>query len=170
MFLQSKGNFKEVTLFSGADIRDDARGFAYFDFDQDGWLDIGVTSPTEPRFRIFRNNLGEIQSSESGSVFLRLVGGNETANPDNEYSAREAYGASVVVTTGDTKRKFQYSCWEGLSSQNSPWMHIGLGSAKQIDKVEIMWPSGKESTHTNLAASSRVTIRERDDKAAVDTN
>lgn len=166
MFLQSEDNFKEVTLFSGADVRDDGRGFSYFDFNQDGWLDLGITSPNEPRFRILRNNLGEMEPSKNRSVSLRFLGGNDNNKPNENFSAREAFGTSIVVTTGDTKRKFQYSCWEGLSSQNSPWMHVGIGTAEKIDRLDVTWPSGRKTTHTDVPASSKLTIRERDGEVA----
>ncbi len=49
-------NFRDVSLVSGADFREDGRGFVYFDYDRDGWLDLGVVSPNRPRFRLLKKS------------------------------------------------------------------------------------------------------------------
>lgn len=161
MFLQRDGNFDDVTLVSGVDFREDGRGYALFDFDRDGFLDIAIMSPNRPRFRIAKNNIGSRQEAKNGFVEVQLVGGQSSAEPSSEWSSRDAYGASVLVTTGETKRLFQLSCGEGLSSQNSNRIHIGLGQLKMIDKIEVRWPSGKNSIRENVAVGERITVFER---------
>ena len=37
LFIQRNGNFDDLTLVSGVDFREDGRGFALFDYDQDGF-------------------------------------------------------------------------------------------------------------------------------------
>lgn len=174
MFLRHAGNYDEVSLISGADFREDGRGFVTFDFDQDGWLDLGVASSNQPRFRVLRNQMKDatvtgsvnsqfkISKSDSAhSACVRLIGGQGSATPTEKWSARDAYGAKLLVTIGNTKRAIQLSCGEGLSSQNSQWLHIGMGGAAQIDQIKITWPSGKTTIHGNIAAGSRTTISEK---------
>jgi hypothetical protein len=160
LFMQGDGNFDDVSLVSGVDFPQDSRSFVLLDFDRDGWLDMGVTSPLRPRFQIFRNAMGDRLNQQGASTFIRLEGGNSTSKSSIEWSARDGYGASLLVTTGETKRAFQYSCNEGLASQNSKWLHVGLGEAKKIDRVEINWLSGKTSFHENLESGKRYVLQE----------
>ncbi|MEL7498149.1 MAG: ASPIC/UnbV domain-containing protein [Planctomycetota bacterium] len=160
LFLRRGGNFKEATLISGADFREDGRGFTLFDFDQDGFMDIGVTSPNHPRFRILKNEIVGERSQQNGRVAIKLVGGQTNAEPSDEWSPRDAYGATILATVGATQRMFQLSLGEGLSGQNSKYVHVGLGSAAKIDSVEIHWPSGKITRETGIPAGQQVTLYE----------
>ena len=85
LFLRRGDNFSDATLISGADFREDGRGFVVFDFDSDGWLDLGVVSPNAPRLRILRNRIPDIQPSDdrplSGMVRINLIGGQTSAKP-----------------------------------------------------------------------------------------
>jgi hypothetical protein len=164
LFLRTHGNYKDVSLVSGADFRQDGRGFVLFDYDNDGWIDIGITSPNEPRFRLLRNQFaempGNVPGRTNGFVSLQLVGGQSSAEPSKEWSPRDPFGATVMVKIGSSNRKHQLSCGEGLSTQNTNRIHIGLGSAPEIDKIEIQWPSGKTTIRENVPAGSRLTIFE----------
>ena len=165
LFMRADGNFKELTLVSGADFREDGRGFVLFDYNNDGWVDVGVTSPNEPRFRILKNRFADLTGkNKSSSISIQLVGGHQSKEPTTEWSPRDPFGATLLVTIGDQKRLFLYSGGEGLSSQNSNWMHIGLGENEKIDRVEIQWPSGKKSVKENLEANSKVRVFENPDE------
>ncbi len=161
LFLQRDGNFDDLTLVSGIDFREDGRGFALFDYDQDGFLDVVVVSPNNPRFRIARNKIGDRQDKKNGFVDIQLVGGHNRAEPTVEWSSRDPIGASVLVTTGTRTRKFQLSCGEGLSSQNSNRIHVGLGSVDTIDRIDVQWPSGKKSSRFDIPSGSQIKILER---------
>ena len=92
---------------------------------------------------------------------IKLVGGQNSTEPSTQWSSRDPFGATVLVTTGETKRMFHLSCGEGLSSQNSKSIHVGLGEVEKIDRVEVNWPSGKKTVRENVAAGERITILER---------
>ena len=150
-------------MVSGVDCREDGRGFVLFDYDKDGWLDLGITSPNAPRFRIAKNRLADFQDTKNSFVEVSLVGGQTDATPTDQWSSRDAFGAKVKATIGDTVRMFQLSCGEGLSIQNAKRIHIGLGQGKKIDKLEVFWPSGKTTTQENVGADTRITIFENPD-------
>ena len=160
LFLRTHGNYKDLSLVSGADFRQDGRGFVLLDYDNDGWIDLGITSPNEPRFRLLRNQYadlpGEVPGRTNGFVSLQLVGGQTSAEPSTEWSPRNPIGATVTVTIGETQRQYLLSGGEGLSSQNTDRIHIGLGAAKSIDRIEAKWPSGKTTIRKNVAAGSRI--------------
>ena len=159
MFLQTSDNFDDVSLVSGADTKADGRGFVLFDFDRDGWIDMGITSPLQPRFQILKNRFNLLDQTNA-SAFVRLQGGNVDAKPTNEFSNRDGIGAKLKVKIADTARAYVRSCGEGLASQNSSWMHISLGQADSIDEIRVLWPSGKETIHRDINAGERVTLFE----------
>jgi hypothetical protein len=160
LFMREDGNYKDLSLVSGIDFREDGRGFALLDYDRDGWLDLGITSPNYPRFRIAKNKMGVQASRENSFVEVTLVGGQESASPSLEWSSREPFGARLLVTCGDEKRMFQLNCGEGVSTQNSKRIHIGMGTCKKIDQVEVIWPSGKRTQHNDILSGSRVELTE----------
>lgn len=160
MFLQRSGNFSDVSLVSGADARQDGRGFALFDYDRDGFVDLLVTSPTSPRLRILRNTLGDQQRSENNYVNLRLSGSNRNPSANLDASNADACGALVEVVAGGKTRVFEETCGEGLSTQNSKWIHIGLGDAKNVESIKVTWPSQKTTVRENIEAGTWLKIVE----------
>lgn len=162
MFMRnSDGNYYEATLPSGVDYRSDGRGFVLLDYDQDNFVDMGIISTTSPRFRLARNRISDIRKEKSNAVFVSLAGGNQTSEPSTEWSSRDGIGAELIVRSGDKTRMFQANCGEGLSSQNSKWIHIGLGDVEKIDEIKVRWPSGKTTIKKDIPAGQRVTLPER---------
>ena len=161
MFLQRSGNFEDATLVSGADFRQDGRGFALLDFDRDGYMDIVTTSPTSPRLRVLRNTLGDQSTAEGNFVNLRLTGGNSEPSASSQWSNSNGCGAMIEVVIDGEKIAFQDSCGEGLSAQNSEWIHVGLGAAEKIESIKVAWPSGKVSLREDVEAGSWLRIEEK---------
>lgn len=163
LFMQADGNYDDLSLVSGVDFLEDGRTIALLDYDGDGWMDMGVCSTASPRFRLMRNQLGDRLPENSAPRYIRveLIGGNETAEPQQEWSSRSGIGAKLMVHRGDTVQMFEHSCGEGLAGQNSAKIHIGFGDTP-IDRIQVTWPSGKQSNVTEFEAGKLVTIRERD--------
>ena len=160
IFFRRDGNYKDYSLVSGADFREDGRGFVLLDFDRDGWIDLGVTSPNHPRFRLVRNTIGD-RATKANFVEIELVGGQTSAVASEEWSPRDAYGATVAVwQNGEQKRMFHLSCGEGLSGVNSKRIHVGMGDVEEIDKLEVTWPSGKKTIREKVGAGQRIKIYE----------
>jgi hypothetical protein len=163
IFMNRDDNFKDLTLVSGVDYREDGRGFALLDYDQDGFMDIAIASPNAPRFRIAKNKMNSASDIASNSfIEVSLIGGQTTKNASHEWSSRDAFGAKVIATIDGTKRAFQLSCGEGLSSQNSKRIHIGMGAAEKIEEIVVHWPSGKETVVKDVLAGKRITIHENE--------
>jgi len=161
MFLNTGDNFKDMTLVSGVDFREDGRGFVLFDYDRDGWLDMGISSPNAPRFRIVKNRMADFQDAKNGFIEVSLIGGQDSATPTTEWSSRDGFGSKVIATIGETKRMFQLNCGEGLSVQNAARIHIGIGTASKVDKLEVLWLSGKTTVRENVESGERITLREK---------
>jgi hypothetical protein len=48
----------------------------------------------------------------------------------------------------------------GYLAQDDPRLHVGLGSATQVDDVTVRWPTGQEESYGRLAADRTHTLVE----------
>ena len=159
-FLNLAGQeFVTLSGVSGVDDPDDPMGFAYLDYDHDGWLDILLATRDRPALELFRNRLGEI-APERKSVAVRFVGGNTSSTPSDQFTARDGYGAKVTLDLGETTIVREHRAGEGWRIQNSPTMLIGIGETDVVPRLSVRWPSGLERTIENVPAGSAVTAYE----------
>ncbi len=126
------GTFKEVGAGAGVDNDLDGRGVAVGDLDNDGRLDFYQTNANQPAL-LYHN----VTPSAGNWVALKLIG--KTSN-------RDAIGARVTLTVDGETWLREVNGGNGYSSSSTTRLHIGLGSAKKISKVEIRWPNGKIET------------------------
>ena len=78
-------------------------------------------------------------------------------------SNRSAIGARVAVevSTATGSRTIHRAVNSGTSFGDSPLeLHIGLGGAKSISKVEVQWPTGKTSIWRGLTLDGAFRLRE----------
>ncbi len=157
--LKSAEGFTDLSLVSGVDCREDARSFAMLDYDGDGWLDIALMSTNAPRFRLFRNRIGELTNAAGSVLVVRLEGGNHTPNAGTQ-SNRDAVGAQLTAVTSTGRRIFRRSLGEGFASQNAAAIRVTLAPSEELRELQIKWPGGKQSTHRPDPGVSALTIRE----------
>lgn len=136
------GTFTDVGWLQGADLDNDGRGVAIFDFDQDGRLDIALRNYIQPA--VLLRNTG----AKRHWISFQLVG---------TRSNRDAVGARIRLRTGDAWQTRVVTSGSGYLSGSSLRLHFGLGDAETVDEVEISWPSGLHSRFSDL--SSNVTYR-----------
>ena len=146
------GKFQEVTAQMGQAFAAPrvARGAAYADIDNDGFLDVLVTTNAGPAY-LFHNEGGS-----NHSLRLKLVG---------TKSNRDGIGAVVRVSSGNNssgKDKQWKMLRSGSSylSQSELVLTFGLGPETKADSVEIQWPSGQVDKLSNVNASQTVTVEE----------
>ncbi len=75
-------------------------------------------------------------------------------------SNKDAYGARLVLYSGDlvlTRAKFST---EGYLSQNSDNIFFGLGENNSIDSLFIYWPSGAKDRLYDLGVNEIISINE----------
>jgi hypothetical protein len=122
------------------------RGGAYGDFDNDGDLDVLITTNNGPA-RLLRNDGG----NKSQWLRVRMVG--SKAN-------RDGIGARVTVTTPDGKKSWGLvKTGSSYCSQSELPLTFGLGSATKA-KVEVAWPGGATETLNDVAAGRTIVVQE----------
>lgn len=123
-----------------------SRGLAVADYDNDGDLDIAIAQLGEG-VQLFRNDMRRGNWLE---IRLRnkISGGRGFAD-----------GARVIVTAGGVSHRRTVSSASYLS-QSSRTLHFGLGSATNVDRVEVRWPLGGTSVYENLSVDSRYDLEE----------
>ncbi|REK22331.1 MAG: hypothetical protein DWQ42_17480 [Planctomycetota bacterium] len=149
--------FADISAVSGLDWPDDGRGIAMVDWDADGDLDVWFSNRNAPRLRLMRNE----SKSALRSVSLKLAGNGSNTN-------RDAIGArvEVVVTEGGPRRLLRtLRAGEGFLSQSTKWLHFGVGSAAEIERVLVRWPNrdgaaGNVEAFTGVAPGGRYVLRQ----------
>jgi hypothetical protein len=143
------GKFTEVTAQMGTAFAAPkvARGAAYADIDNDGFLDLLVTTNAGPAY-LFHNEGGT-----NHSLRIKLLG---------TKSNRDGIGTVVRVTSNDNKDKQWQMLRSGSSylSQSELVLTFGLGAATKADTVEIQWPSGQLDRLSNVNAGQTITVQE----------
>ena len=141
------GKFQEVTtamgdVFSAPKV---ARGAAYADVDNDGALDLLVTT-NGGRVYLFHN---EGTTGHSLRIKLRGVRSN-----------RDGIGSIVRITAGADKQWKMLRSGSSYLSQSELVLTFGLGSLTKVDAMEVQWPSGQKDELKNVSAGQTVTIKE----------
>jgi enediyne biosynthesis protein E4 len=141
------GKFQEVTAQMGQAFAAPrvARGAAYADIDNDGFLDVLVTTNAGPAF-LFHNEGGT-----NHSLRLKLFG---------TKSNRDGIGAVVHLTSGSDNQQKMLRSGSSYLSQSELVLTFGLGAQTKADSVEIQWPSGQVDKLSNVSAGQTVTVEE----------
>jgi len=144
-----KKKFTEVSRKAGKPFAKPivARGAAYGDFDNDGDLDVLITTSGGPAY-LMRNDGG----NQARFAKFKTIGGGTN---------KDGIGAKVTVFLPDGTKQWQ-TVHSGSSycSQSELPLTFGLGRNDKIERVEIEWPNGKVDKLTNLAANQLYVIKE----------
>jgi hypothetical protein len=159
LLLNKEGkSFVSVTAASGTGELHKGHGIAFADIDRDGDEDIvaeigGAVPGDRHALRLFEN-----PGNQNDWINIRLIG---------VKSNRSAIGARLAVTvesggTAGTMRQIHRTVSSGGSFGANPMeMHIGLGEAASIRKLEVWWPATKSrQTFTNVARNQFIEITE----------
>lgn len=142
--------FKDVTADVGLDQIQlkDPRAIITGDYDNDGATDLLITQNHGP------------------AVLLRNEGGNQNhwlrlalkGLDDN----KSAIGTKVEVFSGGNRQKFEIYGSNGYLGQNSPYLTVGLGDAKEADIVRMLWPKGVLQDEIHVAGDKQQNLLEID--------
>jgi hypothetical protein len=141
LFLNKGHNgFEDVAdrVGGGFDTPRVGRGAAFGDIDNDGDLDVLITTNHGPAY-LYRND----QLAGNRSIRFRLIG---------TRSNRDAIGSLVrIYYGGETSSRLVKSGSSFLSQSELP-LTFGLGHRPAIDRAVISWPSGRTEEYKNLQA------------------
>ncbi|HUF63871.1 MAG TPA: ASPIC/UnbV domain-containing protein [Verrucomicrobiales bacterium] len=158
-FYNDRGRrFFDLSGLSGMDHEGDGRSVVLWDYDRDGWTDVATVNANAPQLVCYRNGLQE--EAVASWVALRAVGGNWTPAPVPGLACRDGYGAMARIEAGGRVLVREWRCGEGFAAQNSRTLLVGLGSARQADRVTVTWPSGLRQEMGPVAAGRLVTVYE----------
>jgi hypothetical protein len=145
---QHDGTFRNISELAGPAIRvpQVSRGAAFGDLFNDGRVDIVV------------------ENLDGKPLILRNQGGNHNHWIEFELagtkSNRLALNARLKAVAGELVQVDEVRSGGSYLSQNDLRIHFGLATHDHLDRIEILWPSGKTETINNLAADHLYFVKE----------
>ena len=145
-----KGKFEEVTKSMGSAFATPrvARGAAYADFDNDGRLDVLVSTNGGPPF-LFRNETTFEPANRS--LRIKLIG---------TKSNRNGIGATVRITAGGGTQTQMLRSGSSYLSASELVLTFGLARHEKAERIQILWPSGREDNLSNVTAGQTIVATE----------
>jgi thiol-disulfide isomerase/thioredoxin len=133
LYLNRGNGFLDISGVSGIDSVADGRAGVFADFDNDGDLDVFVSTIQGPAHLLYRNNVGQ----DGRNLRVELEGAAGTAR-----SARDAFGAVVRIRTSEGVLTRIKAGGSGFISQHDPRLLFGLPGEEQAESIEVTWPGG----------------------------
>lgn len=145
---RNKGNhaFEEVATKHGVGDLRDGRGLVIADFDNDGGQDMYVINSNHDAI-LYRNQIG----AKSNWLEIRLEGVD---------SNRDGIGTRVTAVAADEQFYRETNAGNGYQGQGTSYVHIGLGTHGNVDKLIVDWPNGKRQVFENVKAKMRYRLEE----------
>jgi hypothetical protein len=157
LFENKGGVFQEVHGAGGGSLQwsEEPGGVASaVDYDQDGYMDVIVTSGCEV--------CGQPLRFGPRVLLKNIRSGNHWAQFDlvGCQSNRDGIGARLVVEAGGKAQMRMANGGMHAAAQDQKRVHFGLGQNTTIDRLRVEWPSGRQSVIEGLPADRIHTIHE----------
>lgn len=149
-----KPQFVDIAEYIGMNQESNYRGMAAGDFDNDGQVDLIVSS-------LYRNPLVfkniKAASNVNNWIGLSLISLNTSCN-------RMAIGSKVYLSTLDPQgnehvRFHETTLVNGFSAQHSQRVHFGIPKSERIKNIKVKWCGRFEKTYDNLNLNQYQTIK-----------
>ena len=152
------GTFTQVT--TGSPVTDIPNGDAgsyfgfWFDYDNDGFLDLFVPNGNDPGTAETTNFLYHNNGNKNAWLKVKLIG---------TVSNHDGIGAKVRVQAryaGQSRWQRRDISAGEVATGNSLIAHFGLGDANNVAMLRIEWPSGTVQELQNIAPKQYLTVWE----------
>lgn len=148
---KGKGKFEDVTDKVGSALHQSVvgRGAAYLDYDNDGDLDLVISTNNGPA-KLLRNDNG----NQNDVLRVKTIG---------TRSNRDGIGAKITVkTTKGLKLFAMVKDGSSYLSQSELPVTFGLGKpdTNKAVSLEIVWPSGRKESVADIKPNQAITLEE----------
>jgi len=117
-----------------------SRGLAAGDLDNDGDIDLLVTSVSAPA-RVYEN----VAARQGHWLQVRAI---------NAAWKRDAFGARITVSVKGRQWTAEVQPHIGYLASQDPRVHFGLGSHTQYEFIDVQWPDSPDQTERFPAGSA----------------
>ena len=139
--------FEDVGAAGGAlTVPHVSRGSAVGDIDDDGGMDVVVNN-------IDGTPLLAVNEGRRGHWLTLVLRGDP-----KQKCPRDAIGSVVFVTAGGRRVRGEVASGRGQISQSDLRVHVGLGDATRVDKLEVRWANGPTLAYPITRVDAVVTI------------
>ena len=145
----SDGKFADVLHKVGPDLAKPivGRGTAYGDIDNDGDLDVLITT-SNGWAHLYRNEDG----NRNNWIKIKLLG---------QLSNRNGIGARIQITSAIGTQTRTVKTGSSYCSQSELTAIFGIKNDENIETIEVFWPSGKINKIEDVKPNQLIPIKER---------
>ena len=145
----SDGKFADVLHKVGPDLAKPivGRGTAYGDIDNDGDLDVLITT-SNGQAHLYRNDGG----NRNNWIKIKLLG---------QLSNRNGIGAHIRITSAIGTQTRTVKTGSSYCSQSELTAILGIKNDQIIETIEVLWPSGKVNKIEGIKPNQLIPIKER---------
>jgi hypothetical protein len=142
--------FSDKTKDWGLDRRSFSYGAAYADLNNDGRLDLVVNNIDAPAF-IYEN----VGRDDDAHHYLQI-------KLQGESPHQRGIGSKLILTAGGQKQHIYHTPYRGYMSTMDDRVHFGLGRARRVDSLEVVWPDGRYQVLTDLDVDRLLIVKQAD--------
>jgi hypothetical protein len=124
-----------------------SNGVAYADLDNDGDLEI-IVNNIDQKALVYKNNAVETKSGN----YLKVKFEGTNAN-------KMGIGSVVYIWINGKVQMAELTLSRGYESSVEPILYFGLGNAKMIDSLRVIWSDGKVQDLKNITANQKLTLK-----------